>query len=96
MTAEIAVFNKSAVALAADSAVTITGDGTHKIYNGAEKLFTLSKFHPVGVMIYGNGDICGAPWELAIKSYRSENGTRSFNSLKEWADNFLSFISEND
>ena len=37
MTAEIAVINKSAVALAADSAVTITNpNGKTKIYNGVE------------------------------------------------------------
>lgn len=69
MTAEIAVFNKSAVALAADSAVTISGGGKHKIYNGAEKLFALTKHHPVGVMVYGSGDLCSAPWELVIKAY---------------------------
>ncbi|WP_230079588.1 hypothetical protein [Serratia marcescens] len=52
MTAEIAVFNKSAVALAADSAVTISGgDGVSKIYNGADKLFALSRHHPVGIMV---------------------------------------------
>ena len=39
MTSEIAILNKSAVALAADSAVTITlGDSTTKIYNTANKI----------------------------------------------------------
>jgi hypothetical protein len=59
MTAEIAVINKSAIALAADSAVTISdGNGNTKIYNGAEKLFALTKYHPVGIMIYGTGTLC--------------------------------------
>lgn len=48
MTAEIAIMNAQAVALAADSAVTF---GT-KVRNTANKIFTLSKFEPVGVMIY--------------------------------------------
>ena len=41
MTAIVAVLNKHAVAIAADSAVTM-GD-THKVVNSANKIFTLSK-----------------------------------------------------
>ena len=52
--------NKTAVALAADSAVTITNPKGQKIYNSMNKLFTLSKYHPVGVMIYGNGHLMGS------------------------------------
>ena len=43
MTAEVAILNSSAIAIAADSAVTI-GRG-RKIYNSAIKVFTLSKSH---------------------------------------------------
>jgi hypothetical protein len=53
MTAEVAVLNKYGVALAADSAVTVDhwhqGKVTTKIYNSANKVFTLSKFEPVGI-----------------------------------------------
>ena len=41
MTAEIAIMNKLAVALAADSAVTIETEGGLKVYNTVDKLFTL-------------------------------------------------------
>lgn len=92
MTAEIAVFNKSAVALAADSAVTISGGGKHKIYNGAEKLFALTKHHPVGVMVYGSGDLCSAPWELVIKAYRKQLGSTHFPNLEDYADDFFKFL----
>lgn len=92
MTAEIAVYNKSAVALAADSAVTISGGGKQKIYNGAEKLFALTKHHPVGLMVYGSGDLCSAPWELVIKAYRKKLGVKSFSTLEEYADDFFSFL----
>ena len=51
LTAEIIIMNKTAVALAADSAVTIGVEGK-KTYNTVNKLFTLSKYHPVGIMIY--------------------------------------------
>jgi hypothetical protein len=40
MTAEAAILNKSGIALAADSAVTL---GVGKTYNTADKLFALSK-----------------------------------------------------
>jgi len=50
MTAEVAILNSNAVAIAADSAVTI-GRGK-KIYNSAIKVFSLSKVAPVGVMVY--------------------------------------------
>src|SRR5688500_10039583 len=44
ITAEVAILNKSAVALAADSAVTIGGgSGNPKIFNTVNKVFTLSK-----------------------------------------------------
>lgn len=92
MTAEIAVFNKTAVALAADSAVTVSGGGKHKIYNGAEKLFALTKHHPVGLMVYGSGDLCSAPWELVIKSYRRSLNSNSFDRLEDYADDFFSFL----
>lgn len=67
MTAEIAVLNKTGVALAADSAVTIGTTGAQKVYNSANKLFTLSKYQPVGIMIYGGASFMGIPWENLIK-----------------------------
>jgi hypothetical protein len=94
MTAEIAVFNKSAVALAADSAVTISGGGNQKIYNGAEKLFALTKHHPVGVMVYGSGDLCAAPWELVIKAYRKKLGNSHFPNLEGYVEDFFKFLED--
>jgi hypothetical protein len=56
MTAEVAILNKSGIALAADSAVTL---GVGKTYNTADKLFALSKYHPVGIMIYSSASLMG-------------------------------------
>ena len=78
MTAEIAVMNQEAVALAADSAVSLAdseyGEVT-KIFTSANKLFALSQFHPVGIMIYGNTRLGEVPWETVIKLYRDQLGT---------------------
>jgi hypothetical protein len=90
MTAEIAIYNKSAIALAADSAVTI-GDAK-KIYNSANKLFPLSKYYPVGIMVYANGELMGVPWETIIKVYRKQLGSNRFDTLKQYADDFLRFL----
>ena len=95
MTAEIAIMNKIAVALATDSAVTIEQDKGHKIFNTVDKLFTLSKYHPVGIMIYGSANFMEVPWESISKIYRADLGRQKFSTLKEYADNFISFLSNN-
>lgn len=81
MTSEIAVMNKEGVALAADSAVTFTGEAGQKIFPSANKIFTLSKYQPVGVMFYGNADFMGIPWETIIKIFRKRLGAASFQSV---------------
>lgn len=89
MTAEVAVMNKHAVALAADSAVTI-GSGV-KILS-SNKLFTLSKYRPVGIMIYGDAEFMGMPWETLVKAYRLQLGTKCWDTLQEYADDFVRFL----
>jgi len=81
MTAEVAILNKNAVALAADSAVTLRNPETQKVYNTANKLFMLSKYHPVGIMVYGPASLMGVPWETVIKIYREELHDTNFSHL---------------
>ncbi len=95
MTAEIAIMNGSAVALAADSAVTIGSDRGQKVFNTVCKLFTMSKHRPVAVMVYGNAQIMAVPWETIIKLYRKKLGRRSFDHLEDYADDFLGFLRGN-
>jgi hypothetical protein len=92
VTAEIAILNKNAVALAADSAVTISGQQTPKVYNTANKLFMLSKYYPVGVMVYGTAYLMGIPWETVIKIYREELKDSNFEHLREFADMFVNHL----
>ena len=96
MTAEIAILNKTAVALAADSAVTIQNQKGSKIYNSANKLFCLSKYNPVGIMLFGNADFMGVPWETIIKIYRKDLKDKTFSTLNEYANNFIDFIKNKD
>ncbi len=92
MTTEIAVLNRLGVALAADSAVTISGGGTSKVFNSADKLFELSEQFPVGVMINDNMDCFGVPWEIIIKDFRSEQGSIPRPTVMNWASDFLAFV----
>lgn len=86
MTTEIAVMNKHAIAMAADSAVTIAVPSSqgksYKVLNSANKLFALSKYAPVGLMIYGNGSLLGVPWESIIKIFRRSLGGTEYPSLE--------------
>ena len=92
MTAVVGILNKHAVAIAADSAVTIGGNGGKKIFNKANKVFTLSKQHPVGIMIYNSASFMTTPWETIIKVYRKQLGSTSFPTLKEYEQNFITFL----
>lgn len=88
MTAEVAILNRSAVALAADSAVTL-GLTDPKVYNTANKLFALSVTEPVAIMIYGAASLGPIPWETVIKEYRRELGTTQFDTVDEYASHFV-------
>lgn len=96
MTAEIAVMNRLGVALAADSAVTITfGSRSSKIFS-TNKLFMLSKHHPVGIMIFGQASLMGIPWEILIKEYRKrELREKSFERLVEYGADFVKYLNGN-
>ena len=94
MTAEVAVMNKQAIALAADSAATFRDEIGQKIFPSASKIFTLSKYHPVGVMVYGNASIMGVPWETVIKAYRSQIKQKAFPSINDYAADFISYLTE--
>ena len=96
MTAEIAVMNNQAIALAADSAVTFGRETEQKIFTSASKIFTLSKYEPVGVMIYGDANLMGVPWETLIKVYRNNLGQKTFKTVGDYAEDFFSFVAKKE
>ena len=96
MTAEIAILNKSAVALAADSAVTIGEGGAAKIYNTVNKIFEISGVQPMGVMVYGSLSYMGLPMEVLVKRYRRNfANTVKFHNVQKCAEHFAHYL-END
>lgn len=92
MTALVSILNKRAAVLAADSAVTISKDGKTRIYNTANKIFRLSDNKPVGVMIYDSSQFMNTPWDVLFRLYRGRRSNKSFDTLKEYADDFLNFL----
>lgn len=92
MTALIGALNKHGAAIAADSAATIGNGHYDKVYNTANKIFTLSKIHPVGIMVCGNAEFKGFPWDIIIKSYRKNLGSKSFDYIKDYVEDFINYL----
>jgi hypothetical protein len=92
MTTEIAVINRLGIALAADSAVTISGFGVEKVFDTGDKLFELSVDHPLAIMVNGNLDFMGVPWEIIIKDFRKEKFDPVPAKIEDWATEFLKFV----
>lgn len=93
MSAGICIMNKNAVALAADSAVTV---GQHlAIHNSANKLFALSKVAPVGAIIYSSAEVMGIPVGILIQQYKKDLGQKTFDSLEEYVHDFISYMLRN-
>lgn len=93
MTAQIAILNKSSVALAADSAATVIVDDVIKIHQ-SNKLFVLREDKPVGVMVYGNSEFMGVPWATLINMYRSSATKSQGRTIREYVKDFLKFIKD--
>lgn len=92
MTSEIAVMNQRAVALAADSAVTLIDGGTVVVRNDQRKLFNLIDHRPIGVMFFGVADILGHPWEHLIEHYQKKVKPKDFAHVKDYAQSFAAML----
>ena len=94
MTSEILILTPSAIALAADSAVTIGG---RKTYNGVNKLFMLSNNPPMGIMTYNLSDFAFIPLETIIKEFRQEkrNDLKTVTDFKDCFEEFLKKLLNN-
>lgn len=96
MTAEVVIMNKHGMSLAADSAITSGRDGMQKVYNSANKLFSLSRDHPVGIMVYGAASFMEVPWGVIINSYRDYLGDKKFMDLADYAGDLVDFLCQDE
>ena len=97
MTAEIVIMNKEAVAIAADSAVSlVTGpaDSPQKIFTSANKIFGLANPHTVALMIYNNARFIGIPWEPVLSRFEESIGSAPLPALADYANRFIAFLIE--
>lgn len=93
MSAGICVMNRNAIAMAADSAVTV---GDHAaIHNSANKLFSLSRIAPVGAIIYANATSMEIPVEIIVKQYKKSLGNKKFDTLLEYVEDFIRYLENN-
>lgn len=94
LTAEIAILNLQAVALAADSAVTASLGTNEKVFSSQNKLFSLSDSAPVGILVYGHAHFMSIPWETIVKQYRRARDGETFPLLADYAHDFCTFLSD--
>lgn len=97
MTAEVIVANRQAMALAADSAVTVQragpGGGVDvKVYDSANKIFQISPTEPIAAMIYGSGSFASVPWETIMKEFRRDLGRDSYSCVEDYSQRFVKFL----
>ncbi len=89
MTAEIAIANRQAIVLAADSAVTIGGE---RVWKHGNKIFSLGPTNDIAVMIYGSGEFSGFPWDTVIKTFRKETVDKQFRTVSDCGSALLQFL----
>lgn len=98
MTSEVALLNRSAVALAADSAATVTywdadkDKQEQRYFKRANKIFNIVSGKPVGLMTYAAGSLHGIPWEVLAKAYRDARVGTSFPQLAGYAQDLFRFL----
>ncbi len=84
--------NQRAIALAADSAVTLIGGGKVIVRNDQRKLFNLTEGLPVGVMFFGAADLMGHPWEVLLEHYRKQLKPGAQPHVRDYAGQFTSML----
>jgi hypothetical protein len=93
MTAEVTVMNRQAIALAADSAVTVTtGQGSSKAWPSVTKIFGLPDPHSVGLMMYGSMGLHRVPWETIIKQFSRTLPATTYPRLQDYNTAFLRYL----
>ena len=89
MTSEVLIMTPSAVAMAADSVVTVNGN---KTYEGVNKLFMLSNNPPMGIMTYNHANFLTFPMETIIKDFRDKISDKKFNTIYDFKKEFNDYL----
>ena len=74
------------MALAADSVVTLSGPSGSKTYDSAEKIFELSRFRAIGLMIYNHVEFSEIPLEVLARKFRDRVSDEFPNLTDVWPE----------
>ena len=88
MTCEVIVMNRTGVAVAGDSAVTLGP----KVFHHAQKLFEIAPDIPVAMMNYGCAEFMGVPWSLLFSSFARQRRGQKLERLEDYATEFLHYL----
>lgn len=67
-----------------------------KITKNGNKMIRLNEELPVAVMITGNADFLGVPWDVIVRRYRQRRGKRHYPSIEACVTDFFDYIASND
>lgn len=93
MSAIVTILNKSAVAVAADSALThVCNNGKEKVWNTTRKVFQLIPGQPIGISTTGYAEFMEVPMDLIIGLYGKQSEGKSFGTVREYAQDFMDWL----
>ncbi len=92
MTSLVVVMNNRAAAIAADSAMKTTWEGRKRNRMGVRKIFQINDRLPISVMTHRSSDVMNMAWGPIFVAYRKQFGHKSFSSVEECAEHFMSFL----
>ena len=99
MTSVVGILNKRGAAIAADSAVTRGrnkgGRRNVKVTKNGNKMIRLSDVDSIAVMITGNADFLGVPWDVIIRRYRQQKGSVHQPTVEAAARALFNYIATN-
>ncbi len=90
MTTLVAVMNREAMAVAADSALSGT-----KIFTSTDKIHPIKENHPVAIMYCGSSEIIGIQWEAWINKFSDNLKGALYNNLIDYSTEFFKFMGKN-
>lgn len=91
MTAQVAVLNTQGVALASDSAVTITGGAVPRTYQSADKIFPIQG-EPVAVLHSGTASFWGVPWQVLVETWSQDRDRTPQPIMAAYAREFVDWL----
>jgi hypothetical protein len=92
MTAQVAVLNCFGIALASDSAVTVTAGRSSSSYNSPDKLFPVPAV-PVAVLHSGRATLYGVPWQVLVKQWAFSRDAIERDDVEAYCDEFSAWLS---